>query len=436
MRVYIDNVSVTSCTPPATPSPTSDGPVCSGSDLHLFANTTADSYSWTGPNGFTSTLQNPTVSAATTAASGSYSLAVTVSGCPSAAGTVSATVNATVTPSVSISSDHGSSTCSGQTVTFTATPTNGGASPSYVWKKNGTTVQSGSSATYVDSGLVDQDAIQVVMTSNATCASPTTATSNTITMTISGSTTPSVAIAITGGANPSCSGSSVTFTATPTNGGASPTYAFKVNGSTVQSGSSATYTTTSLANGDLVKVTMTSSDPCASPTTADSSTITMSVSTPASISVQPSNQSACTGGSATFTVTASNATGYQWKKGATTLTNVGSISGATTAALTLSSLTTADSGASYTVVVSSASPCAAVTSSPAATLTVNTFNSSATTSNLVYQGFETTGDTWTFTSTGSGGSAGPLQHPVGPLPQEHGLRPLPYQCFDRLRFHR
>src|ERR1043166_8362674 len=35
----------------ATPAPSNNGPVCSGQTLNLSANTTADSYSWTGPNG-------------------------------------------------------------------------------------------------------------------------------------------------------------------------------------------------------------------------------------------------------------------------------------------------------------------------------------------------------------------------------------------------
>ena len=79
---------------PATPSPSNSGPICSGQTLDLFANTTADTYGWTGPNNFSSSLQNPTISGATTAATGTYSLTVTSNGCTSAAGTTAASVNA------------------------------------------------------------------------------------------------------------------------------------------------------------------------------------------------------------------------------------------------------------------------------------------------------------------------------------------------------
>ncbi len=68
--------------------------VCEGDDIEL--NSTAvpgGSYSWTGPNGFTSGNQNPTINNATTAADGIYSLTVTVSGCASTASTVGVTVN-------------------------------------------------------------------------------------------------------------------------------------------------------------------------------------------------------------------------------------------------------------------------------------------------------------------------------------------------------
>src|SRR4029077_15261553 len=83
----------------ATPSPptaSNDGPVCAGATLNLLASTVAGAtYSWSGPNGFSSGVQNPSIPNATTAATGLYSVTVTVGGCLSSAGTTSATVTAT-----------------------------------------------------------------------------------------------------------------------------------------------------------------------------------------------------------------------------------------------------------------------------------------------------------------------------------------------------
>src|SRR6185312_8104219 len=63
---------------PSTPTASSNGPICAGSTLTLSTPTVAGAtYSWTGPNSFTSTLQNPSITNATTAATGSYSVTVT-----------------------------------------------------------------------------------------------------------------------------------------------------------------------------------------------------------------------------------------------------------------------------------------------------------------------------------------------------------------------
>jgi len=78
---------------PATPAPTNNGPICEGSTLNLLESVSGATYSWTGPNGFTSALQNPSIIGATTLATGTYSLTVTVAGCPSLPGTTVATVN-------------------------------------------------------------------------------------------------------------------------------------------------------------------------------------------------------------------------------------------------------------------------------------------------------------------------------------------------------
>jgi len=62
-------------------SATSNSPVCSGSNVNLSASVTGGagtiSYSWTGPNAFTSNAQRPVISAATTAASGTYTVTAT-----------------------------------------------------------------------------------------------------------------------------------------------------------------------------------------------------------------------------------------------------------------------------------------------------------------------------------------------------------------------
>lgn len=63
-------------------SPGSNSPVCQGSAVYLNTNSVSGaSYAWSGPNGFVSTIQNPSVSSAQPVASGTYSLTVTVSGC-------------------------------------------------------------------------------------------------------------------------------------------------------------------------------------------------------------------------------------------------------------------------------------------------------------------------------------------------------------------
>lgn len=118
---------------------------------------------------------------------GAYTVTNTISaagGCGIVTATSPITINATNAVSVSIAASPSGAICSGTSVTFTATPTNGGGSPSYQWKKNGTNVGT-NSTTYTNAGLVNGDAITCVLTSNATCPSGNPATSNTITMTVS-----------------------------------------------------------------------------------------------------------------------------------------------------------------------------------------------------------------------------------------------------------
>ncbi|HSY77922.1 MAG TPA: hypothetical protein VK890_13735, partial [Bacteroidia bacterium] len=110
-------VVVTVIPTPATPTATSNSPVCVGSTLNLSSSTvTGATYSWTGPNSFTSTSQTPSISSVTAAAAGTYSVVASISGCPGSAGTVSVSINPT--PTVTVSGP--ATICSGNSTTLTA----------------------------------------------------------------------------------------------------------------------------------------------------------------------------------------------------------------------------------------------------------------------------------------------------------------------------
>jgi hypothetical protein len=76
-----------------------------------------------------------------------------------------------VAPSLSIAASPGSALFAGVSVTFTATPTNGGAAPAYQWKKNSNPVGINSN-TYTDAALLLGDVITCELTVADVCASP------------------------------------------------------------------------------------------------------------------------------------------------------------------------------------------------------------------------------------------------------------------------
>ncbi|MEI6088134.1 MAG: PKD domain-containing protein [Bacteroidota bacterium] len=68
---------------PVVPTLSYNGPVCAGSTLSLNAATSGTnlSYAWTGPNGFTSTQQNPSLNATSPLAAGTYTVVVISNNC-------------------------------------------------------------------------------------------------------------------------------------------------------------------------------------------------------------------------------------------------------------------------------------------------------------------------------------------------------------------
>ena len=185
------------------------------------------------------------------------------------------------TPSVIIAETPSGSICAGTSVIFTATPTNGGTTPNYQWRKNNVNVGI-NSATYTDASLMNGDIITCKLTSSLPCALPDSAISNAVTTALTPAVTPSVSISLTTGSLPVCSGNpgSLTFTATPVNGGSSPAYQWKINGSNVGNNSPVFTYGNPINGGDIVSCVLTSNVACASPTTVDSNGITVTIVNP------------------------------------------------------------------------------------------------------------------------------------------------------------
>src|ERR1051326_2503994 len=184
---------------------------------------------------------------------------------------------------------------------------------------------------------------------------------------------------VSSGNNPSCSAQSVTFTATvsKTGGPGTPTgtVTFKNGGSTMGTGTlsgsggtaTATFSTSSLTVGGHSITAVYGGDGNFNGSTSPAITQNVDASSP-SISGQPGNLVVCSGSSASFSVTATGTDlSYQWRKNGVNLSNGGTISGSTTATLTINPASAADSG-SYDVVVTTG--CGSPTSNTAS-LTVN-----------------------------------------------------------------
>lgn len=149
--------------------------LCPSASVNLTTGAGA-SYQWYLNGSVISGATNQSLNGVTGA--GSYTVKVPASGCNRTSYTAVITNNANVTASVNIVSSV-SPLCNASSANFTATPINAGCSPNYQWKLNGVNVGT-NSLTYSNSSLVAGDQIQVIMTSNALCASPIPALSNII----------------------------------------------------------------------------------------------------------------------------------------------------------------------------------------------------------------------------------------------------------------
>jgi putative Ig domain-containing protein len=323
---------------PATPAASNGGPYCEGSTIQLSTPTVSGAtYSWTGPNGFTSSQQNPTRANATTADAGTYSVTVTVNGCPSAAGTTSVVVNPTpATPSAS----NGGPYCEGATIQL-STPTVSGAT--YSWTGPNGFASSQQNPTRASATLADAGTYSVTVTVNG-CTSAA-GTTNVVVSAI-----PATPAASNGG--PYCEGSTIQLS-TPTVSGA--TYSWTGPNGFSSSQQNPTRASATLADAGAYSVTVTVNG-CPS---APGTTSVVVNAIPVTPTITPGGPTTfCQGGS--VTLTSSSATGNQW-----------SVNGVPIGGATAQTYNATTSG-NYTVVATDGNGCSSAPSAPVSVTVVAT----------------------------------------------------------------
>ncbi len=185
----------------ASATATNTGPYCIGSTIQLNGTGPAGAtYAWTGPNGFTSAVQNPTLPA-TAAAAGTYTLTTSLSGCTATA-TTTVAVNALATANANIDQ----TICAGGTITLAGTV--GGSATSGTWSAASGTFSNPASLSSTYTPTITTGTITLTLTSNDPVG-PCPAVTDQMIITV----TPGP-IVNAGADQTICSGTNVTLTAT------------------------------------------------------------------------------------------------------------------------------------------------------------------------------------------------------------------------------
>jgi hypothetical protein len=310
------------------------------------AGTAPLSYQWrkNGANISGATSSSYTTPATTTADSGStFSVVVTNSAGSATSNNATLTVNAAaVAPSIT-SQPASQTVTAGQMATFSVSAT-GTAPLSYQWRKNGANITGATSISYTTPATTTADSgptFSVVVTNSAGSA-----TSNNATLTVNAA---AVAPSITSqpASQTVTAGQTATFTVSAT-GTAPLSYQWRKNNANISGATSISYTTpatTTADSGSTFSVVVTNS---AGSANGNNATLTVNAAAVSpSITSQPASQTVTAGQTATFTMSATGTApmSYQWRK------NGANITGATSTSYTTPATTTADSGSTFSVMV-------------------------------------------------------------------------------------
>jgi gliding motility-associated-like protein len=215
---------------------------------------------------------------------------------------VAITINTASNPNVQLSSS--APICQGSSFTYTATATNAGTAPTYLWTINGNPAGTNSN-TLTSSNFNNNDVVKITIYSSLLCSPlPASAMATAI---VQPPVTPSVVIQDPGLI---CASNFRTFTPTETYGGPAPRFEWRVNGINIFTGP--VFSSSSLSNGDIVEVNMTSSNTCVTSQTALSNAEIVKINTLPKVTIIPPYLTVCEGTQATFQATHIEGATYSW----------------------------------------------------------------------------------------------------------------------------
>jgi RHS repeat-associated protein len=225
-------------------------------------------------------------------------------------------ISASVTPSVSITTS-ANNICPAASVTFTASPTNGGASPVYNWYVDGNAVSGAFSSTWTTNSLTNGQQVLCRLGSSAACVTTNNVASNAITMSVFSLPPMSVTVAPS---NTGCTGAQVSYIATAVDTPASVSYQWFRNGSAViglaqgQPSSVLILNSSSVNNNDIISCTVTAQSPCFLQAASNNLTVALNPPVPFVVSVNiAGNTTVCQGATMNFSASGNfPLTGYQW----------------------------------------------------------------------------------------------------------------------------
>ncbi|MCC6725139.1 MAG: immunoglobulin domain-containing protein, partial [Saprospiraceae bacterium] len=253
------------------------------------------------------------IAAATPSNAGSYTCVVTNGAGSSTSQPAMLTVTAPATVELEIVASQ-TQICQGEPVSFMANPVHGGAAPTFQWFLNGNAFGS-SIQQFTINQLQDGDQFTCQMASSETCVQNQNAFSNILTINVESLLTASLTIAADAGTV--CEGTPVALTATPINGGNSPSFLWTLDGMVVGA-NAPTLLVNDPTDGSAIQCTMTSSKACVAQNPVNSNTVILDVldNVLTAIQITPSFDSIiCLGQMVSFEAVATNggsAAVYEW----------------------------------------------------------------------------------------------------------------------------